>query len=121
MTNPETESQDCGRETFLTSRHDGDRIVTVGFDQRTVPASLTDQFGLRISVPHSDETEIESFRFDIRVPQSSIDPPANIYFESPGGGLWPDITYREVENRWTRIALPDTGELGDRTMTPETI
>lgn len=121
LTDPETELQDGGREKYLTYHHDDDRIVTVGFDQRTVPASLTDQFGFRISVPHSDETKIESFQFDLRVPQSSIDPPADIYFESPSGGLWPDITYREVENRWTRIALADTGELGEGTMTLETI
>lgn len=121
LTNPETESQDGGRERYLTYHHDDDRIVTVGFDQRTVPASLTDQFGFRISVSHSDETKIESFQFDLRVPQSSIDPPADIYLESPSGGLWPDITFREVQNQWTRIALADTGELGEGTMTLETI
>jgi hypothetical protein len=121
VTNPETALHDGGREKYLTYRHDDDRIVTVGFDQRTVPATPTDQFGFRISVPHSDETTIESFQFDLRVPQSSIDPPADIYLESPSGGLWPDITFREVENRWTRIALADTGELGDGTMTLETI
>jgi hypothetical protein len=121
LANPETEVQDGGREKYLTYHHDDDRIVTVGFDQQTIPATQTDQFEFRISVSHSDETKIESFQFDLRVPQSSIDPPADIYFESPSGGLWHDITFREVENRWTRIALADTGELGDGTMTLETI
>jgi hypothetical protein len=121
LTNPETEMQDDGREKYLTYRSDNERIVTVGFDQRTVPESLTDQFGFRISVSHSDATKIESFQFDLRVPETSIDPPADIYLESPSGGLWPDITYRDVENQWTRIALADTGELGDGTMTLETI
>lgn len=121
LTDPETELQDGGREKYLTYRHDDERIVTVGFDQRTVPPSLTNQFGFRISVSHSDETKIESFQFDLRVPQSSINPPADIYLESPSGGLWPDITYREVENGWTRIALADTGKLGEGTMTLETI
>lgn len=121
LTNPETELQDGGREKYLVYSHDGERIVTVGFSQRTVPDSLTDQFGFRITVSHSDETKIESFRFDLRAPQSSVDPPADIYLESPAGGLWPDITYREVEDRWTRIALADTEELGEGTMTLETI
>jgi hypothetical protein len=121
LSNPEMSLQDDGREKYLTYRHDDARIVTVGFDQRTVPATRTDQFGFRISVPHSDDTKIESFQFDLRVPPSSIDPPADIYLESPSGGLWPDITFREVENQWTRIALADTGKLGDGTMTLETI
>ncbi|MFB6361017.1 MAG: hypothetical protein ABEH59_06805 [Halobacteriales archaeon] len=121
LTNPETELQDGGREKYLVYSHADERIVTVGFSQRTVPASMTDRFGFRISVPHSDETSIESFRFDLRAPQSSVDPPADIYLESPAGGLWPDITYREVEDRWTRIALADTRELGEGTMTLETI
>lgn len=121
LTDPETGLQDGGREKYHTYRHDDERIVTIGFDQRNVPASLTDQFGFRISVSHSDETKIESFQFDLRVPQSSIDPPADIYLESPSGGLWPDITYREVEDQWTRIALADTGELGDGTMILEAI
>lgn len=121
LTDPETELQDDGREKYLTYRHDDDRIVTIGLDQRTVPASLTDQFGFRISVSHSDETKIESFQVDLRVPRSSVDPPADIYFESPSGGLWPTITFQEVENRWTHIALTDTGELGSGTITLETI
>lgn len=116
LVNPAVETQDDGREKYLTYRHDDERVVTVGFDQRTVPATPTDQFGFRITVPHSRNTEIESFRFDLRAPRSSIDPPADVYLESPSGGLWPDLTFREVENRWTRIALADTGELGEGTM-----
>lgn len=121
LVNPDVETQDGGREKYLTYRRGDKRLVTVGFDQRTVPATATDQFGFRISVPHSRNTTIESFRFDLRAPRSSIDPPANVYLESPSGGLWPDITFREVENRWTRIALEDTGELGEGTMTFELI
>jgi hypothetical protein len=121
LAKPETELQHGGREKYLTSHHADDRIVTIGFDQQTVLATQTDKFEFRISVSHSDETKIESFQFDLRVPQSSIDPPADIYFESPSGGLWPDITFRDVENGWTRIALADTGELGDGTITVETI
>lgn len=116
LVNPAVETQDDGREKYLTYRHDDERVVTVGFDQRTVPATPTDQFGFRITVPHSRNTKIESFRFDLRAPRSSIDPPADVYLESPSGGLWPDLTFREVENRWTRIALADTGELGEGTM-----
>lgn len=121
LTDPEVESQDDGQEKYLTYHRDDERLVTVGFDQRTVPASLTDQFGFRITVSHSRNTKIESFRFDLRAPQSSIDPPADVYLESPSGGLWPDITFEEVENRWTRIALEDTGELGEGTMSFELI
>lgn len=121
LTDPETGIQDDGQEKYLTYRHDGDRIVTLGFDQREVQASPTDRFGFRISVPHSDDTKIESFRLDLRAPRSSIDPPAKIYLGSPAGGLWPDLTFTQVENRWTRIALDDTGELGEGTVTLETI
>lgn len=121
LTDPTVGTQDGGREKYLVYRHDGERIVTAGFDQRTVPASLTGQFGFRITVPHSDDTAIESFRFDLRAPQSSVAPPADVYLESPAGGLWPDVTFEEVENRWTRIALEDTGKLGKGTMNLMTI
>ena len=53
LANPETEVQDGGREKYLTYHHSDDRIVTVGFDQQTIPATQTDQFEFRISVSHS--------------------------------------------------------------------
>lgn len=118
---PESGSNDEGREKYLTYRHEGDRIVTLGFDQRDHLDSLTDRFGFHISVSHSDDTKIESFQFDLRAPRTSIDPPADIYLKSPAGGLWPDLTYEDIENRWTRIALPDTNELGEGTLNLETI
>lgn len=121
LTDPEIGTQDEGREKYLAYRHEDRRVVTLGFDQRTGQASPTDRFGFRISVPHSDATTIESFRFDLRAPITSIDPPAAIYLRAPTGGLWPDITYEQVENRWTRIALDDTGALGEGTLTLETI
>lgn len=121
LTDPTVGIRDGGRAKYLTYRHDDRRIMTVGFDQQTVPTSLTEQFRFGISVPHSDDTKIESFRFDLRAPRSSIDPPADVYLEAPGGGLWPDLTYEVVENGWTRIALDDTDELGEGTMNLETI
>lgn len=121
LADPTVGRRDGGSEKHLTYRHRGERVLTVGFDQRTVPESATGRFGLRISVPHSDDTSIESFRFDLRAPRSSVEPPADIFLESPGGGLWPDLTFEEVENRWTRIALEDTGELGEGTISLETI
>jgi hypothetical protein len=121
LSDPETGEQDEGTERYLTYRDDGDRIVTLGFDQRDVRDSLKDRFGFRITVSHSDDTKIESVQFDLRAPSTSIDPPAEIYLQAPGGGLWPDLTYKVVEDSWTRIALEDTGELGEGTMNLETI
>lgn len=121
LTDPEQEFDDDGQEKYLIYRHDGTRIVTVGFDQRTVPASLTDQFGFRITASHSEETTIDQFRFDLRAPQTSVDPPADIYLKAPQGGLWSDLNYEQIENSWTRIALDDTGSLGDGTISLETI
>lgn len=72
-------------------------------------------------IPHSHDTKIESFRFDLHVPRSSIGPPVDIYLEFPSGGLCPDIMYREGEDCWTRIALADTRELGEWPMALETI
>jgi hypothetical protein len=112
LTDPEVGSQDDGREKYLTYRQGNRRIVTVGFDQRTVPQSLTGRFGFRITVPHSDDTKIESFRFHLRSPRTSIDPPAEIYLRAPSGGLWPDLTYEVVEDQWTRIALETPANLG---------
>jgi hypothetical protein len=121
LTDPETGTQDDGAEKYLSYHHGGDRIVTLGFDQREVQESPTDRFGFRISVPHSDETTIESFRFDLRAPHFSPDPPADVYLGAPGGGLWPEITFEEVEDFWTRIALADASAVGEGTLTVHTI
>lgn len=118
---PETETQDDGREKYHSYRHDGERVVTVGFDQRTVPETLSDRFGFRITASHSDDTTIDSFQFDLRAPRTSIDPPAEFYLGAPAGGLWPDITLEEIDDGFTRIALEDTGELGDGTLGLDTI
>lgn len=112
--------QDEGREKYLICRHDGQRIAAVGFDQREVQQSPTDRFKFRVSTSH-DDSKIESFRFDLRAPMTSVDPPAEVYLASPAGGVWPDITFEDVENRWTRIALDDTGDLGEGTLSFDTI
>jgi len=116
----DTGVDDDGREKHLIFREGEQRIAAVSLDQRDVQRSPTDSFGFRISASH-DDTKIESFRFDLRAPQTSVDPPAEIYLASPAGGLWPDITFEDVENRWTRIALDDTGELGEGTLNLDTI
>jgi hypothetical protein len=116
----DTGVDDDGREKHLIFRDGDQRIAAVSLDQRDVQQSPTDDFGFRISASH-DDTKIESFQFDLRAPQTSVDPPAEIYLESPAGGLWPDITFREVENSWTRIALDDTGDLGEGTLNLDTI
>lgn len=120
LTNPDRDDRPDGRETHLTYRHDGASIVTVGFVQRTVPASLDDLFGLGITLSHSGDTTLESFQFELRAPQSSVALPADIYLKSPGGSRWTDLTFETVENQWTRIGLEDTGELGEGTMNLET-
>jgi hypothetical protein len=109
-----------GREKHLIFRDGEQRIAAVSFDQRDVQETPTDDFRFRISASH-DDTKIESFQYDLRAPQTSVDPPADIYLESPAGGLWPDITFEDVENHWTRIALDDTGELGEGTLSVDTI
>ncbi|MFC7133390.1 MULTISPECIES: hypothetical protein [Salinibaculum] len=120
LTVEETEPEDEGREKYLICRHDGQRILAVGFDQRSLQRSPTDDFGFRITNSH-DDTKIESFTVDLRAPRTSVDPPANIYLKAPSGGLWPDLTYEEVEDLWTRIELDDTGELGEGTLNLETL
>ncbi len=114
-----TEQQDDGREKYLICRDGDQTLLRVGFDQRQAQQSPTDSFGFRITASH-DDTKIESFRFDLRAPQTSVDPPAEIYLKAPSGGLWPDITFRDVENSWTRIEVTDTGDLGDGTLGVDT-
>lgn len=121
LTNPERDREADGRETHLTYRHDGARIVTASFIQRTVPPSLSDLFGVRISLSHSKDTTLESFQIGLRAPKSSTAPPADIYLSSPGGSQWTDLTFETVQNEWTRIALEDTGELGEGTVSLDTI
>ena len=117
----QVEADDDGVEKALVYRHEGDRVAVVGLEQRRPQDSPTGRFPFRLSVPHSDETTIESFRFDIRLPYPATGAPAEVYLKAPGGGLWPRITFREVADGWTRVALEDTGELGDGTLTLETV
>lgn len=123
----ETGGRRVERQLFFD--HEDTPVGAIVIDQQTPQTAPTDPFKLRLHVEHGagrqtgrrPPTTIEAFRFDLRAPARSVDPPAEVYLESPAGGLWPDITFREVENRWTRIALSDVGELGDGTLTLETL
>ncbi|PSQ06441.1 hypothetical protein BRC92_00750 [Halobacteriales archaeon QS_4_69_31] len=119
---PGEEIDDDGAEKHLTFV-DGDReVAVVSLDQMDEQASPTDSFRFRIHVEHGtaeDEraSTVERFRFDLRAPPASVAPPAEVYLQAPGGGLWPDFTFEEVENFWTRIEAGGTDEVGSGALT----
>ena len=118
---PEETLDDDRMEKALTYRRDGDRIATLALEQRREQQSPRDRFPFRLSVWHNDDTYIEQFQFDLRTPPTSVDPPAEVYLRTPGDDLWSGLTFHRVENNWTRIALDDAGQLGEGTVTLETI
>jgi hypothetical protein len=120
----ETELDDDGMEQHLYFRDDDERIGVVTLDQMYEQSAPTAPFRFRISVQHGSgagggerESVVEGFRFDLRTPVTSVDPPAEIYLQAPGGGLWPDFTFEEAENFWTRVEAEGTEEVGSGTMT----
>lgn len=123
LADPEIETQHDGRETYRIYHHDGEKIIAVGFQQGSTPESLNDRFVFRITMSYSEAATVESFQFDLRASQSLTDPPADIHLRSPGEA-WSGLTYGAVlseGNRWMRIALPETGEIGDETIYVNTV
>jgi len=120
---PEEETRDGGQRTYLTYRHDGERIVSPGFIQRNVPAAAGEPFGVRVTMPHSEETTIDSFRVDMRAPRTpGTGPTAEVYLAAPGGvDRWSELNFQQVEDQWTRISLSETGDLGEGTISFDTI
>ena len=120
----EEEADDDGLEKHLFFRDGDERIGVVSLDQMYEQASPTAPFRFRLHIQHGTgadggehESVVERFRFDLRTPVTSVDPPAEIYLQAPSGGLWPDFTFEEVENFWTRIEADGTQEVGSGTMT----
>lgn len=116
------EIDDRGMEKHLRFEDGDTEVAVLSLDQMTEQESPTDSFRFRIHVQHGtgeDErsSTVEGFRFDLRAPPASVNPPANIYLQAPGGGLWPDFTFEEVDDLWTRIEAEDTDEVGVGTMT----
>ena len=96
----------------------------VSLDQMYEQVSPTAPFRFRLHIQHGSgaggaerESVVERFRFDLRTPVTSVDPPAEIYLQAPSGGLWPDLTFEEVDDFWTRIEADGTEEVGVGTMT----
>jgi hypothetical protein len=126
---PEEQLDDDGMEKHLVFRDGDDRIVVITLDQRTRQKSPTDRFRFRLYIAHGygDEanggpaTSVDSFRFDLRTPLTSVDPPANVFLAAPEGGPWPDFTFERDDDLWTRIAVEDVGELGEGTIGLTTI
>jgi len=115
---------DDGMEKHLYFRDGDERIGVVSLDQLYEQSSPTAPFRFRLHLQHGsgaggaeDESVIERFRFDLRTPVTSVDPPAEVYLQAPSGGRWPDFTFEEVENFWTRIEADGTDEVGVGTMT----
>jgi hypothetical protein len=120
----EERPDDEGAEKHLYFRDGEKRVAVVSLDQVSTQESPTDSFRFRLHVQHGSgaggperESVVERFRFDLRAPPTSVNPPAEIYLQAPGGGLWPDFTFEEVENLWTRIEADDTRDVGVGTMT----
>lgn len=109
----ETERQDDGRqnETYLVYQHDGEEVRVVGFTQGSFPASLDDQFGVGIVIEYDESTTVESFQFDLRTPVTGE--AADIYLASPGGETWPYLTYGQVDEGSTRIALSEAADVDE--------
>jgi hypothetical protein len=115
---------DEGSEKHLFFRDGEKRLGVVSLDQMTTQDSPTDAFRFRLHIQHGSgaggperESVVERFRFDLRAPPASVNPPAEIYLQAPSGGLWPDFTFEEVDDLWTRIEADDTREVGSGTMT----
>lgn len=115
---------DEGSEKHLYFRDGEKRIGVVSLDQMNAQTGPTDPFRFRLHIQHGSgaggperESVVERFRFDLRAPPASVNPPAEIYLQAPSGGLWPDLTFEEVEDLWTRIEADDTREVGVGTMT----
>jgi len=128
LSRPTEEVDDDGMEQYLRFEHAGERLAVVGLQQMAPQSSPTDSFRLRIHVEHRSgladrgrRTTIDRFRFDLRAPPTSVQPPAEVYLQSPSGGLCPDFTFEQVENLWTRIAADGTSEVGRGTLTLSTI
>jgi len=120
----ERKPDDDGMEKHLYFRDGDQRIGVVSLDQMHEQASPTARFRFRLHIQHGSgagggehESVVERFRFDLRTPVTSVDPPAEIYLQAPSGGLWPDLTFEEVEDFWTRIEADGTEEVGIGTMT----
>jgi hypothetical protein len=85
---------DDGMEKHLYFRDDDERIGIVSLDQLYEQSAPTDPFRFRIHIQHGAgaggaerENVVEGFRFDLRTPVTSVDPPAEIYLQAPSGGL----------------------------------
>jgi len=116
LADPETGTNDEGAEKYFTYRHDGERQAVLGVDQQSPQASPTDGFPLRLSVSHRDGlgaddpgTTIERLRFELRAPPTSVGPPAEVYLATPGGSIWPELTFRTTDDSWTVIAADGLG------------
>lgn len=128
MLSDPTERTDAdGMERHLVYERGDERLAVVSLDQATARASPTDAFRFRIHVEHRSggaadrPTTVERFRFDLRAPPTSVDPPAEIYLRAPTGGRWPDLAFEVVEDSWTRIAADETGDVGAGTLTLATV
>jgi|GEM_PF-378297 len=115
---------DDGMEKHLYFRDGDERVGVVSLDQLYEQSAPTAPFRFRIHVQHGTgedggrpESIIEGFRFDLRTPVTSVDPPAEIYLQAPSGGAWPDFTFEEVENFWARVEAEGTDEVGVGTVT----
>lgn len=117
----DTEQQDGGNqnETYLVYRHDGEEIRVVGFSQGSFLASLDDRFGFGMFIEYDESATVESFRFDLRAPPTGE--PADIYLASPAGETWPYLTYGQVADSSTRIALSEAADAVDETVFINTI
>jgi hypothetical protein len=117
LDSPEKQADDDGDSTALVYRHDGDYVADFGVAQRRPQDSPGAAVPLRVGVPHSDDTTIESLRVDVRSPADSAAP--NVYLYAPQGTLWSGLSLGRAEGGWTRIDFPDPGELGEGTITLE--
>lgn len=97
------------RETHLRWRRGGEQ-VTLSIRQRTVPATPTDPFRLRLHVSHSEGLHVEYLRFRIDAPRAPGTVPAAVSLQVPDGGPWPPFTLHQ--DGWTTVAVEDLGELG---------
>lgn len=119
---------DDGMEQHLRYEVDGERLAVISLDQMTTPASSSDPFRLRLHVAHRSSerrydrpTTIERFRFDLRAPPASVQPPAEIYLAAPGGPTWPPVEFGWTDDGWTRLAADDVAAVGTGTLTLETL
>jgi hypothetical protein len=112
----------------LSFRHDGRRRAVLSIQQMGPQRSPTDTFELRFHISHHEDesgneypdSTVERFQFDLRTPQSSVDPPADVYLKSVGSAGWPARIER-TENGWSRITADDVSEFGAGTITVSTL